>query len=327
MLKATQISQEDISHIIQMYVSGNTMTHIAREMHRTQKTIANALYASGIPIRHGKRTAYELLQEINPQEIVQLYHEGFSMREVGEALKLSHMTVRSQLQKLGIPRRPRGESIRGTMSRHPRKGSPGRRVPVECTQCLTPFFLPPGLAKKRRFCSKRCMGDYMKAHDIHPTVKQHKILVQFECRNCGRDFQTYSWKRRSSINVFCSQPCAWRFNHHARWGTTVPERIMQALLLGMGISYIPEWILGGYRADLYLADYRIAIECDGDYWHSLEHSIRASARKAKVFQEANIPVLHFSETLIKQSLIQCKKAILDAIRDRKSLPSEQLVLC
>lgn len=49
---------------------------------------------------------------------------------------------------------------------------------------------------------------------------------------------------------------------------TTPHIIVNSILKDLNINYINEYQIGGFLFDIYLPDYNILIEIDGDYWHS-----------------------------------------------------------
>ena len=157
----------------------------------------------------------------------------------------------------------------------------------------------------------------MKAHKIQPP---HKVprTTEAECRNCGRPFTMILTSVRDLNRKFCSHPCAVKFNHHARWGATVPERVIQALLVGMDIPFIEQWMFRTFVADIYLPPYNIAIECDGDYWHTLDPSIKATIKKDFAYQAEGIPVIHLTESDIKHDLMGCRERIRAAIQAQQN---------
>jgi very-short-patch-repair endonuclease len=59
------------------------------------------------------------------------------------------------------------------------------------------------------------------------------------------------------------------------------ERVMKRLLQA-GYHVIPQWSVGAYRIDLVIegAGKRLAVECDGDRWHTLENLDDDMARQA-----------------------------------------------
>ena len=45
------------------------------------------------------------------------------------------------------------------------------------------------------------------------------------------------------------------------------------------IGFIPQFRKGGFIFDIHLCGTNILIECDGDYWHSLQGNKKADKRK------------------------------------------------
>jgi very-short-patch-repair endonuclease len=87
------------------------------------------------------------------------------------------------------------------------------------------------------------------------------------------------------------------------------ERIIDALLVGMEIEHIGQWHLNGFWADFYLKQHHRAIECDGDYWHSLPHVKRLHMRREGEFTAAGIQILHLTETEIMTDITGCAARI------------------
>lgn len=66
-------------------------------------------------------------------------------------------------------------------------------------------------------------------------------------------------------------------NHHI-CESYIEERLYKALK-SHGFNPIPQVRCGPYRIDLALLEYKLAIECDGEYWHSSPEQKRRDARK------------------------------------------------
>jgi len=247
------------------------------------------------------------------EAIKDLYDRGLSCRQIAEELDTNHSTILQRLRKLEVPRRSQQEAQRGRHAGPSSHVYATIRVTTACAQCGKPMAKLPHEVSGRQFCSRSCYGRYRSVNKMGGPVPQPAELTEVECHSCGRPFEV-SVAEAKRGRRFCSQICAWKFNHNARWGVTVPERIIQALLTGMSIHFIPEWTLGIRRADIYLPGCNVAIECDGDYWHSLPHSQRAQQRKAQDFDAAGIETLHLRELAIREDLLGCKAQIEDLLR-------------
>ena len=85
------------------------------------------------------------------------------------------------------------------------------------------------------------------------------------------------------------------------------EKEFQAILNGLGISYIFQYIVNGYNYDFYIPDKNILIEVDGDWWHcnpelniqpvyeSQKHTIEHDLIKNKIALDNGYQLLRFWE--------------------------------
>lgn len=241
--------------------------------------------------------------DISIEEVTRLYLSGMSIREVAEHFGVSHTVIRTRLRDAGVPRRDRSSAQKG---RHHR---PLVRVTWKCPRCGTIKQVQPGRAKRMKFCSRKCYAQWRSENNLGGPPPRRLYNEPIECEACGTKFiPKYPSSKHPAR--FCSQECARYHQHITHRGTTWPERTIQALLLGLGINFIPEWKLNGFRADLYLPDYCVAIECDGEYWHSLPTNVRCDFKKTKAFSGAGIPVLHITDGDIKKDLQNVKQQIL-----------------
>lgn len=84
---------------------------------------------------------------------------------------------------------------------------------------------------------------------------------------------------------------------------------MENYLLSENINFIKNYRIGLFLIDFYLVDFNIAVECDGDYWHSnplyfTDDNLTISQiknkdrdlRKSKLLSEQNIKLIRFWET-------------------------------
>ena len=60
---------------------------------------------------------------------------------------------------------------------------------------------------------------------------------------------------------------------------SILERVTQHLLDVLGIEYDKHHIIGPYEFDFYLPQHNLLIECQGEYWHSLDKAKRSDAAK------------------------------------------------
>lgn len=89
------------------------------------------------------------------------------------------------------------------------------------------------------------------------------------------------------------------------------EIILGSILNDLNIKYVPQKSVGFFSFDFFLSDYNILIECNGDYWHSLDQAIRNDKAKS------NYIINNFSEYklhYIWEHEFKCKDRIIELIK-------------
>ncbi len=95
------LPEELVKEITELWNSGVTVTKIAKQLHRSYKTVSRALRDQGFYV--GNRI------QIMPYDLFRLYWiERLSTRGVGERLGISRPTIIKNMQEYGIVRRRRG---------------------------------------------------------------------------------------------------------------------------------------------------------------------------------------------------------------------------
>ena len=91
------------------------------------------------------------------------------------------------------------------------------------------------------------------------------------------------------------------------------EKAFAAALTSIGLPYCSQFAFGPYTLDFAIPEKRIAIECDGDYWHSQPACIIRDKRKDKYLFNRGWRVLRFSETEINTDLARCLTVVQQAL--------------
>lgn len=63
------------------------------------------------------------------------------------------------------------------------------------------------------------------------------------------------------------------------------ERVTQHILTSLGVPWIRHHIIGHYEFDLFVPDHNLLVECQGEYWHSLDMSKRINSAKYTYIDE------------------------------------------
>ena len=76
------------------------------------------------------------------------------------------------------------------------------------------------------------------------------------------------------------------------------EKAVEVLLTALKIEFIYQYPACGYLIDFYLPDYKIAVECDGTYWHSRPGSQDHDRRRDAILLQQGLRVVRLGESVI-----------------------------
>jgi very-short-patch-repair endonuclease len=213
-----------------------------------------------------------------------------------------------------------------------------RQQERHCRQCGTVFMARP--AAQKIYCSQQCAS---RAHGVKVRgTRSTTVIDSSTCPICGADFAV----RKSLHQKYCSRPCAnksyerritltcqvcqKRFDTRAKHqdqkycsrtcrtigiGKTEShiEKLFANALATAGIIAVQQVAVWHYTLDFAIPDQMIAIECDGDYWHSLPECVRRDRRKDRFLLSRGWRVLRFSETALNSNLNKCIEIVKQAL--------------
>lgn len=228
-----------------------------------------------------------------------------------------------------------------------------RRPKFQCETCGKIFTRPPSSMKHDppRFCGTKCFYKWLKGSERTPRVETNCLhcgksmrvrasiyangrgrycsqpcmiaerppkprgpRVTLSCLHCNKEFQTYpSWAKDG--RKFCSRQChgAHTMRNARLMQPTSIERALMAELEKQEMVYEHEYPVTGWVLDFAFPDQRLAVEADGDYWHSLPNVIEKDARKDASMKAMGWRILHFTETQINQSVRACVDQVASAL--------------
>ena len=161
-----------------------------------------------------------------------------------------------------------------------------------CKNCRIEFTKPASVARKTKFCSKKCKDDY------------ERDYVSKICKNCKKKFLLPRWELNKGKGSFCSRECFFRFN-----GESSIETLVRKTLEKSGLDFEQEVQIGKFCVDFLLSTRRIVIECDGEYWHNSQQAKEKDKRKDKFLKARGYYIYRFSEREIKISAEECIRQI------------------
>lgn len=146
-----------------------------------------------------------------------------------------------------------------------------------CAACGKPFFYSGSDKKrglKRSHCSEEC---------------RRPITLQV-CATCGTEFRRCPG---DTDRRFCQFSCYRRYT-----GETSIEKSVREALTNIGVKFVQEGSVGRYSVDFLIPTIRVAIECDGTYWH--QDAVK-DARKDSFLVKHGWRVFRISERKINGS--------------------------
>lgn len=97
------------------------------------------------------------------------------------------------------------------------------------------------------------------------------------------------------------------------------EKALKKELWHRGIPFRSQAKIGSFTVDIKLVGVPIAIECDGDYWHSLPKTIAKDAIRNKVVpQKLNGSLLIFTGSEIRNNIRRCGRIVERAYNEFRS---------
>lgn len=163
--------------------------------------------------------------------------------------------------------------------------------------------MPTGVYKRTKENSKQCFQKGSKPKNAFE--KGHEQL------NTGRTrFKKglTPWNKGTKASEETKQKKReWMIEHPNRvFKDTKIELKMEAELQRRGINYEKQVPLCKVaRVDFYLPEYRIVIQCDGDYWHNLPKVKERGIKQDSVLTFNGFNVYRFWEHEIKESVEYC----------------------
>lgn len=172
-----------------------------------------------------------------------------------------------------------------------------------CPQCHRAFTIKPG-RHFQKYCSPECATTAI-------TTRVKKC-----CDICGKTYEV-----KVSIadkSHYCSYECngvAQQLAQSTRKKPTKIETTIDAELTARNISHKSQFVVGKCILDFALPEYRLGIECDGDYWHNRPNERQRDKARDKRLKKLGWTILRFTETEIKNSPSACVDKITDWLNE------------
>lgn len=166
-------------------------------------------------------------------------------------------------------------------------------VTKNCPICSISFTAH--VSHRKKYCSKQCGS------------KSYQRRTQLVCQVCNK---TYTVRAKFHNQRYCSRQCC--AIGLGKTETSI-ERTFAVALRNAQIEVVPQFPHGQYSVDFAIPDLKIAIECDGDYWHSLPKSIKHDRMRDNYFYRNGWQTIRFSETEINTNIKNCIQRLQRAV--------------
>lgn len=168
-----------------------------------------------------------------------------------------------------------------------------KKVERTCQYCGDPFRVQRSEVWRGhgKYCSRRCAYDGMGPRGGSQIV---------ECHYCGEEFREYNSRIEDGKGKFCDRECHDR--HYAESTESGLEVTVQGELDRRGIRYQTQKKVGPWYVDLYLPEFDLIVEVDGDFWHSLDRMQTRDARRDGWMKKHGRDFIRLSESEINDDL-------------------------
>lgn len=177
----------------------------------------------------------------------------------------------------------------------------------QCKTCGKDMKISPSKVNKKVFCSLACR-------------RQNTLSITTNCVVCGKEF---TGRIRPNLNTpqCCSKYCrgiSWYQRNKIRFTKEYLQRagVMSCLsqqknhrssiekivyneLTSRGILFTEQYSVNDkFLVDVFVPSLNLVIECDGDYWHSLDKVIKRDKSKNAYLTKCGFNLLRLPEHLI-----------------------------
>lgn len=265
-----------------------------------------------------------------------------SQREIAKEVDVSPSVIFRRLSKFGI-KKPK-ENIRY------RYKEPAKKIEVSCSCCGEKTIKAESYITSRKskgssnfYCDQTCFGiahSENMSGENHPNYgKKGKVVPNdYRTKEQMSEHAKAAWRRHRKTGIHEERIRKLHQGHKKFFETeegrelrrrqgylsrksqrgkeSSIERKMREELIKRGIEFEQEYpFLQRYHIDFYIPKYRIAIECDGDYWHNIPKVIEKDKRKNKDIESHGISLYRFWESEINEDVAACVDVVMAEINE------------
>lgn len=223
-----------------------------------------------------------------------------------------------------------------------------KSLPVkECANCKKLFSITYGDTNSRKFCSQRCSSVYLGKNKRGRNNSRYVEKIKTKCDTCGKETHKPLRHFKSHKKAYCSRKCAnegmkvdpikkecpicnndffvipsgkkqiycsviCRTKANVK-STSSIEYLIKAKLEERNYFPIHQYEEGYYLIDLAFPDQKVAIECDGDYWHSFLKAKQRDKRKNTYLSNRGWQIVRLKECDIRANADECVARVIRVV--------------
>lgn len=309
-----------IEEICKKYLSGISSEELAKEYGCSSPTIRTRLRNNGIKMRTnseaqtGLRTGenHHNYIDIPIEEICEDYINGMSRDKLAKKYNCSRAAIDKRLHDSGIKIRSHTESQIKRWE-DPEQRESAKQKAIE--QWEDPV--------KRAKLSGENSTSFRHQGEESNAWRGGKVIVK--CNTCGHNIERYP--SQVGDRNFCDLGCRLEYKNTNYINTNI-EIIIQDILTEKCIKFETHSNILSYYPDILIPEYNIIIECDGDYWHGNENTLKTlkdwqkraqlyDKRKDEMLSDIGYTVIRFWGSDIEDNIELCINK-LDLIMETKN---------
>jgi very-short-patch-repair endonuclease len=182
------------------------------------------------------------------------------------------------------------------------------KVTLTCQQCDKTFEECPAYTEETRYCSKACQTAFLKTLTGDKRYNFKGGPKPMACEVCGTiKIVLYSIQKRFRA---CSRACAAELGRRLWPRISSIERLMAQAFAELGLTPVPQYPIDRVSVDFAFPEAKLAVECDGSYWHNLPGKHASDNRKNWFLRNLGWHVIRLTEPDIKANALACAAQVM-----------------
>lgn len=238
--------------------------------------------------------------------LMQQYADGASIIDISLSTNVNASTIMRNLRYWGVSMRPAHyQTVRSK-----------EKISVSAIRIA-------GANRIGKFHSEESKKQMSETHNRRLAAGEIKRVNGMRGRKHTKEtIDLYSLVRKGANNGMFGKKRSAEFKENAReFGikgcrsqkhalTSIELKVMNELKR-LDIEYISQYRVENFLYDLYISRWNLLIECDGDYWHSLEKAIERDKLKDECAKRNGFKLLRLKEKTIKSYDFDLREYLLE----------------